>query len=133
MSCGSRVPVHSVTVEVPSRSQAPASTPRRRNPSRRTSLSGWIMLKVPETATRAIWRPAAATLTRSARDGAISSGKGDSPATDMLNCVSRRLWVAKASKTPSGDERVNVLAKTPMCTSDATFHFGKPHGLAGLC
>ena len=90
MSSGSRVPVHSVTVEVPSRSQAPASTPRRRNPSRRTSASGWIMLKVPETATKAILRSAAASLTRSARAGSILSGIGCSPATDMLNCVSRR-------------------------------------------
>jgi uncharacterized protein len=51
---------------------------------------GWIMLKVPETATTAMLRSAAASLTRSASAGSISSGMGGSPATDMLNCVSRR-------------------------------------------
>ena len=68
-------------------SQAPASTPRRRSPSRRTPTSGWIMLKVPETATNAILRSAAAILIRSARAGSISSGMEGRPATDMLNCV----------------------------------------------
>ena len=41
--------------------------------------------------------------------------------------------MAKASKTPSGDERANVLAKIPSRTSDTAFDIGEPHGLAGLC
>ena len=57
----SRVPVHSVIIDVPRRWQAPAITPRRRRPSLRTSSSGWAMLKVPETAATVMLSLAAAS------------------------------------------------------------------------
>src|SRR5215218_7513230 len=85
MSSLSRAPVHSVIVDLTSRSQAPAITPRRRSRSRRIS-SGCAMLKVPETAATVTSRLAQASRTRSARAGSISSGMEVRPATDMLNC-----------------------------------------------
>src|SRR5215212_3503016 len=132
MSSASRVRVHSVTTGVPRRSQASASTRRRRRPSRRVPSSGWAMLKVPETAATVTSRLAQASRTRSARAGSISSGMEGRPATDMLNCVSRMPCPTTASKTASSEGREKVLAKIPGRTLDASLGFGQLHRFVSL-
>ena len=86
-SSGSRVPVQSVTSRVPIAGAAATRTARRRSPSAAHAGSGWIMLKVPETA--AISTPDAADAARIAVavSSGIASGSGSSPEQAMLYCA----------------------------------------------
>ena len=113
MSAGSRVPVQSVTKRVPIAGAAAISSDSRLRPSARSAVSGWIMLKVPETATMPTPVASVAARMASGAPSGIASGSGSRPEQARLYCATVNPAPATAESTVAGSLPAKVLAKMP--------------------
>ena len=97
----------------PNSAQLAAISFNRRKPSRRWAGSGWIILKVPDTAATEMRRRPNSPAMMLTILGSIFSGKLANPAHAKLNCTQSKPQAATASSVEARSGRTKVLAKIP--------------------